>query len=292
MSIKAAQLNKDAPDATAHLASDRRHERLNNPCLWFDTINPPLFNRRKFQRRIDEITELTVRGQSKILLRWAWESNYVMFGKLRQRYCFLKIPVKGVETEFSIPRWVMEERIEPEQIRESWESTRYVLDPATVVNDVDPDTGKVRKVIHAGDKMDKGECPREWFRNLWVIADHDGLCCQKAEQMSRACWGYYRHPDDRDINRVERIHQMKLRDETFNQSPFEVLTPETLEQSAKSAFEETRERKARQSQELESRIHDVFQTHEYSLAHEGPRYHFGSEVKPYRKTEGGIYLPQ
>lgn len=271
-------------NAISHLSRSDKWDDLNDPRQWFRTLNPPLFPRQKYQKRIDGITELTVRKQSKILLRWAWESSYVLFGKLKQRYCFLTLPVKGVDVEFSIPRWVVEERIEPEQIRESWDSNRFVLDPSTVVNDVDPETGKVRKVIHAGDKLDKGECPREWFRNLWVIADHDGLCCKKAEQMNRACWGYYRHPDERDVKRVERIHSMKLRDESFNQSPFEVLSPETLEQSARSAFAESQERKEKQGLELDARVKDFFKLHADGFADGKP--------KPFvHLTEGGIYLP-
>jgi hypothetical protein len=289
--MNVAVSKSDEQGAVGHLSEQgRRSERYNNPLLWYDTINPPLFNRERFQRRVDDLTGLTERRQSKILLRWAWESSYEMFGRLRQRYCFLTLPIKGVPVEFSIPRWVMEERIEPEQIRESWESTRYVLDPATVVNDVDPGTGNVRKVIHAGDKIDKGECPREWFRNLWVIADHDGLCCEKADQMSRVCWGYYRHPDERDIKRVERIHAMKVRDDSFNQSPFEVLSPETLEASAKSAFEENRDNKERQSLELDARIDDFFNLHLDGFVNERPTpMSFGPETK---RTPGGIYLPE
>jgi hypothetical protein len=271
---------------TSHLADSRRLEDLNNPLVWYRTINPPLVNRQKWQKRIDEITELTVRKQSKILLRWAWESSYRMFGRTRQRYNFLTLPVNGVETDFSIPRWVIEERIEPEQIRASWESNRYILDPSTVVNDVDPETGKIRKVIHAGDRLDKGECPSEWFRNLWIIADHDQLCCQKAEEMNRACWGYYRHPDERDIQKVRRIHSMKVKDESFNQSPFEVLTPETLEASAKSAFEATEKRKEQVNKETDARLDDFFRLHLDGFADGKP--------KPFvylKQTEGGIYLP-
>ena len=287
-----AILEKKLPQANEHLSwLGARADRYNDPLKWYDTINPPLFNRKRFQTRVDEITGLTIRQQSKIRLAWAWESSYLMFGQLKQRYCFLTLPIKGQDVEFSVPRWVIEERIEPEQIRESWESTRYILDPATVVNDVDPETGQVKKVVHAGDKLDKGECPNEWWRNLWVIAEHDKLCCARADKMRRSCWGYYRHPDERDLKRVERIHAAKLRDETFNQSPFEVLTPGTLAESAKSAFVENEAIKQQQSAELESRIHDVFSTHEYSLAYEGPRYHFGQDVQPYKRTKNGLYIP-
>lgn len=284
-----AELNNPVSHLTGQC---ERAEELNDPREWFRTLNPPLFNRRRFQRRIDEITGLTQRRQSKILLRWAWESSYEMFGRLRMRYNFLTIPVKGVPTDFSIPRWVVEERIEPEQIRDSWDATRYVLDPGTVVNDVDPETGKVRKVVYEGDKVDKGECPQEWFRNLWVVAEHDRLCCGRADRMGRNCWGYYRHPDGRDIQRVERIHAAKARDDAFTQSPFEVLSPETLEGTGKSFFvRHDEDLKGRQEAEIKGRVHDFFNTHLYGLSFETPRYSFGSDVKPYRKTDGGLIIP-
>lgn len=177
--------------AIEHLSRDERHDGLNDPREWFRTLSPPFFNRSAFQRKIDKTVGLSARGKSIILLRWAWESSYEMFGKLRQRYSFLTLPIKGVDVEFSVPRWVIEQRIEPEQFKPSWEQTRYVVDPSTIVHD--PATAKYDEegeltyagdLIYAGDKLDKGPCPNEWFQNLWMIADHDGQCCEKAEQMA------------------------------------------------------------------------------------------------------------
>jgi hypothetical protein len=109
---------------------------------------------------------------------------------------------------------------------------------------------------------------------------------RKAEEMNRACWGYYRSPDERDIQKVRRIHSMKVKDESFNQSPFEVLTPETLEASAKSAFEATEKRKEQVSKETDARMDDFFRLHLDGFADGKP--------KPFvylKQTEGGIYLP-
>lgn len=279
-------------DPISHLSrQSEKYSALNDPRKWWKTVNPPLVNQKKWQKQIDGITGLTLRGQSKILLRWAWEANYVMYDRRRYWYGFTTVMVNGVPTDFSVPRWVVMERVEPEQIRESWEASRYTVEPSSVVNEVDPVTGIVKKVVYAGDKLDKGPCPGEWFRDLWTIADHDELCCKKAEAMNRACWGYYRHPDRRDVKRVEKIHGMKMKDDSFNQSPFETLSPETLAETAKSVFAEQQAEKVRRDRDLASRIQDVMRTHEYSLAYEGPRYHFGENVGPYRKTESGILIP-
>lgn len=285
--------------AVEHLSDQtRRSEYYNDPREWYRTLNPPLFNRTKWQKKIDKIVGVSERGKSIIVLRWAWESSYEMFGQLKQRYSFLTLEIKGQEVQFSVPRWVIEQRIEPEQFKPSWDATRYVVDPSTVITD--PNTAKYDEdgnctytgdVIYAGDKLDKGPCPNEWFQNLWIIADHDGLCCKKAEEMSRSCWGYYRNPSEWDLNEVRRIHHAKLNDPDYNQSPFEPLTEETLAASAKSEFEYKEKITEEGKKELDQRIDDVFNSHLYNLRFEGPRYHFGENVEPFKKSENGIYIP-
>jgi len=284
--------------AVEHLADeDRKFQDINNPLKWWSTINPPLFNRTKFQKKIDKIVGLS-RGKSIIMLRWSWESSYEMFGKLKQRYSFLTLEIKGQEVQFSVPRWVIEQRIEPEQFKPSWDATRYVVDPATVVYDtstatydLDGNLTSPGDLIYAGDKLDKGECPNEWHQNLWIIADHDGMCCEKAEKMGRSCWGYYRSPSQWDLNEIKRIHHAKLNDATYNQSPFEPLTEETLAESAKSEFEFRQRVDAEKKKELDLRIDDHFNSHLYNLRYEGPKYHFGQNVAPFKRTKAGILLP-
>jgi len=286
--------------ATEHLSDQsRKYDDLNDPLKWWATVNPPLFNRKKFQKKIDRIVGLSARRQSIIVLRWAWESSYEMFGKLKQRYSFLTLEIKGQEVQFSVPRWVIEQRIEPEQFRASWEATRYVVDPVTVVTDTSTakydlsgDLTYAGDVIHAGDKLDKGECPNEWHQNLWVIADHDQSCCAKAEKMNRSCWGYYRNPSQWDLNEIRRIHHAKLNDPSYNQSPFEPLTEETLAESARSEFEFKQQSEDKKKKELDLRIDDHFNSHLYNLRYEGPRYHFGSNLIPFKRTRSGLILPE
>lgn len=284
--------------ANSHLSGARKTEDLNDPLQWWSTINPPDFNRRKLQKKIDRIVGLSERGQSIIVLRWAWESSYEMFGKLKQRYSFLTLNVQEKEVQFSVPRWVVEQRIEPEQFKPSWDATRYVVDPATVVTDTttatydeDGNLTYAGDVIYAGDKLDKGPCPNEWWQNLWIIADHDGLCCKKAEEMSRSCWGYYRNPSEWDVKEVKRIHHAKLNDPNYNQSPFEPLSVETLAESAKSEFKYKQKVEVERKAELDQRIDDAFDSHLYNLRYEGPRYHFGANPAPYRRSEAGLLVP-
>lgn len=285
--------------ATEHLSDQsRKYDNLNDPLKWWSTINPPLFNRGKFQKKVDKIVGLSVRRKSIIVLRWAWESSYEMFGKLKQRYSFLTLEIKGQEVQFSVPRWVIEQRIEPEQFESSWNATRYVVDPATVVTDtstakydLNGDVTYAGDVVHSGDKRDKGPCPNEWHQNLWVIADHDILCCEKAEKMNRSCWGYYRNPSQWDLSEISRIHHAKLNDSTYNQNPFEPLSAQTLAESAKSEFEFKQKSKIEKRKELDTRIDDHFRAHLYNLRYEGPKYHFGNNLA-FKRTPAGIILPE
>lgn len=290
----------DMNEVIQHLARDDKWDAYNDPREWFRTLNPPSFGlqRTKFQKQIDNIVGLSARRQSLIMLRWAWESSYMMFGKLKQRYSFVTLEIKSREVQFSVPRWVIEQRIEREQFKPSWDATRYVVDPVTVVTDtskakydLNGDLTYAGDVIHAGDKLDKGECPNEWHQNLWMVADHDGQCCKKAEQMGRSCWGYYRNPSQWDLEEIKRIHHAKLNDPTYHQSPFEPLTEETLAQTAKSEFEYKERVEAEKKAELDLRMDDHFNSGLYRLRYEGPRYHFGQNVKPYTQTEAGIILP-
>lgn len=286
-------------EVISHLSLADRYSDYNDPREWYRTLNPPdSIDRNRFQRKIDRIVGLSERGQSIILLRWAWESSYLMFGKLKQRYSFLTMDIEGQEVQFSVPRWVIEQRIEPEQFAPSWNAARYIIDPATVVTDTstatyDNDGNLIYAgdITYAGDKLDKGPCPNVWHQNLWIIADHDGLCCEKAEEMSRSCWGYYRNPSQWDIKEVKRIHAAKLNDANYHQSPFEPLSAETLEQTARSEFEYKEKADAAKKSELDTRIDDHFNSHLYQLRFNGPRYHFGQNVEPYKRTEAGIILP-
>lgn len=281
--------------AIEHLSRDDRYEAYNDPRQWFRTLNPPSFSlqRAGFQKKIDKIVGMSARSQSIIMLKWAWECSYLMFGKRKQLFNFLTLEVRGQEVQFSVPRWVVVQRIEPEQFKASWDATRYVVDPATRVTDLSTATYDnegnctyTGDVVYDGDKLDKGPCPNEWFQSLWVIADHDGLCCKKAEEMSRSCWGYYRNPSQWDLNEIKRIHHAKLSDPTYNQSPFEPLTPETLEQTAKSEFERNEKVQAEKKAELDARIDQYFDVRVYS-----PATFIGDTVSLYKKTPAGIILP-
>jgi hypothetical protein len=186
--------------------------------------------------------------------------------------------------DVSVPRFAIEERIEPEQFIPSWEAGRYQAQPGTE------------------EVLDRGEPPNEWWRTLWVIADHEGKakqghgsCCRRAEQLDRACWGYYRHPAEWDLDEIRRIHQMKLRDDGFTQNPYEPLSEHEMERSMKSAFAIKEKVREKRQAELKQRTDDHFKTHLHRLQTIDPKvlrsgkYAFLSDNF---KKAGSLYTPK
>lgn len=106
---------------------------------WADAgiFKPPLFGIHLFQRRIDKIVGLGPSGHSIVRLSWAWDCRKwentawdsfgnATGGEWRQKYRALTIDIgNGDYVDIAPPRWVLEERYEPQAIAQSWELTRY-----------------------------------------------------------------------------------------------------------------------------------------------------------------------
>ena len=97
----------------------------------------PEFDVAGYQKRIDRVVGLSPSGQSIVRLMWAWdvrkwentawdEFGVATAGEWRQTYRALSIGIGNDDyVDISPPRWILEERFEPEQIAHSWELTRY-----------------------------------------------------------------------------------------------------------------------------------------------------------------------
>lgn len=97
----------------------------------------PLFDAPSFQKRIDKITGVSPSGHSIVRLSWAWTCRkwentawdsfgVATEGEWRQRYRALTVEIGNDDyVDISPPRWVLEERFEPQAIAVSWEATRY-----------------------------------------------------------------------------------------------------------------------------------------------------------------------
>jgi hypothetical protein len=259
--------------ANSHLGDSRRDEAYNNPKEWYWTRNAPLTNLKKWQRRIDGVVGKTITNEPIVRIVWAWNSWETMYGRRWQRHSFMRLKVGDVDEDISVPRWAVEQRVEPELFVPSWESTRY-------------QKGADGKIV------DCGAPPKVFWDTLWVIADHEGFptenpkawCCRRAKKMDRPCWGFYRAPTTWDIEEMRRRHALKLRDERKGQSPFKPLTPEYMATIKRATFEKEQKKKEEAKGELRQRLIDHFLTHGHRLSSDpgvvkNGQYHFMSGFK-------------
>jgi len=116
-----------------HPYNDQKH--------WADAgiFRAPLFDATSFQRKIDKVVGISPSGHSIVKLIWAWEARKwenvewdqfgnATSGEWRQKYRALTIDIGNDDyVDIAPPRWLLEERYEPQAIAESWELTRYRL---------------------------------------------------------------------------------------------------------------------------------------------------------------------
>ena len=198
---------------------------LDEPHRWADqsTWRRPSFDVEGFQSKINEIVGLSQRFDPIVKLRWmrdsecyekkntSWDSeNKVITFDLRARYKFLTIDnlpdQPGLIIDIPPPRWVLEQRYEPEQIREAWEKERWEM--------ID---GMPRPV--------KDSCPSEgYYAHLWTIAGHDGCCedgvTEGADGAPQVCWGQYRAPSEKDLTTLKAMMWRRAQDDVIT-NPFE-----------------------------------------------------------------------
>ena len=174
-------------------------DTLNNASGWRYSMPPPrsfTFKRQKeYQKRIDEICG-TSDGRSIVKLVWAPDELHWRPHPLDQEpegYTF-PIFIYGYDEEHrevAAPRWVLLERLKTEEYAKHWETGRYS--------------------VHEGKVWDwKGPCPSERYTEMWHHADHNGECCPcrgevcDCHESRDHCWGLYRDPDERLLDRLRR----------------------------------------------------------------------------------------
>lgn len=267
-----------------HLGTRSRHPVLDDPARFTDAFHPPAsFNARAFQRKLNQVAGKSDTGQPVVRLVWGWHAKEWEKGEFRLKYRCLTVPLDGGDyVDIGVPRWILEERHEPGQYWASWEASRWVED------------------VETGERVDmKGEPPRDgWYTYLALCAEHDpdkSCCFRLWRDQRRRCWGYYREPNEADIQMVARAVQIAR--ERHAQSPHEPLTEATLERAHRDgAFrsEETeRERKRLISdlwdQEMSAHSHRLVTDDPSVLAH--GKYHFIPQ-KQFKETSSGLLVPQ
>lgn len=195
---------------------------LDQPWKWADssTWRRPLFNVKAFQKKIDAIVGKSLRGDSIVKLRFMRDSecyeqrhtSWDSFGKpitseLRARYKFITVgPLEdGTIVDIPPPRWVLEQRYEPEQIRDAWEKERWQMNNGLPV-------------------PVKDACPDGYYTWLWTIATHHN-CCENGITINNAgeeavCWGFYRHPGEKDLTTLKAMMWRRAQDDVMI-NPFE-----------------------------------------------------------------------
>jgi len=195
--------------APEHLSREF-HEILDDPRKWTPGMSKPVFDSEAFQKRIDQITG----GKRIVRLSWApeilaWNPRAVgtmPTSELVPEHVALR---DKAGNPVAPPRFMLEERLEPETYFETWEQNRWFRDPRD------------------GLLYDqRGPAPREGrWRWIETIRDHDSNCCEQRLQSLMVCWGYYAEPGERELKLIRARWAKIQRDREVN--PF--AKPEHLE---------------------------------------------------------------
>lgn len=191
---------------------------LDEPWRWADnsTWPRPVFDVAAFQKKIDEIVGVTLKGQSIVRLRWMrdpdcyekfytkWDLATPVAFDLRARYKFATVDLpNGDFVDIPPPRWVLEQRYEPEQIAAEWEKARW-------------------ETVDGMPRPKRDACPAEgYYSHLWTIAAHSPDCCvEGVSKDGTVCWGMYRQPSEKDLTTLRAMMWRKRKD-GLRTDPFE-----------------------------------------------------------------------
>lgn len=200
-------------------------------------MQPPAFDMRTYQRKIDQIVGRNRDGKSIAKLVWMPEVWTFVVGERVKRYWVKRIKDGENWLYVSPPRFGLERRVERSAYYEAHQATRYQFDQRT------------------GSMTDLGPPPDEYyvFDGEGLIAEHDQFhgasgepkCCddawegevkydlnhryeltEKRVNAHRRCWGYYREPNESDLQRLAK--GIKSRDEGKYFDPYKPLSVEEL----------------------------------------------------------------
>lgn len=265
------------------------HEVYDNQSRWADAgiFKAPLFDSHSFQRRIDRIVGVSPSGHSIVRLVWAWDARKwentgwddfgnATQGEWRQKYRALTVEIGNDDyVDISPPRWILEERFEPQAIAQSWELTRYKREivelPPPVCRychslrwiSVDESEGHLLlcRFCHNYTELRSvqrdmwGEVPREGWYNLLphigIIADHAHGCCQRAaNEHGEICYGTYKEPDGRELKRLKKAISKRNKEMATNPHIRPELDSVALEQAKWWGLQMMHDREVRKRGEL------------------------------------------
>lgn len=247
----------------------------------------PLFDVASFQRKIDQIVGRSPSGHSIVRLSWAWDcrkwentdwdlAGNATSGEWRQKYRALTIEIGNDDyVDIAPPRWILEERYEPEAIAQSWELTRYQKKVTGHPDFACPSCHAISWINMQKSESDMAVCrfcdytqmltsiqqdiwgpvPREGWYNLLphvgIIADHANHCCKRAaEEFGEACYGTYKLPNGKELKRLKKAIHLRSKEMATNPHIRPDLDPVALEQARRWGLQIMQDRKVRERGEL------------------------------------------
>lgn len=263
-------------------------DAYNAPAMWASAgiHKAPNFDVARYQKKINRVVGVSPSGAPIVRLIWAWQARkwentewelgIATAGEWRQKYRALTIEVGNDDyVDISPPRWILEERYEPEALAISWEATRYRKVVTGQPNTICPQCHTMKWISVDKSEADMAACrfcdyvqvltsinqdvwgpvPREGWYNLLphigIIANHTKTCCKAIWEESREiCYGQYKEPGEKELKRLRRaIH---LRDKEMATNPH--IKPEldavALEQARVWGLQMMADQKVRKRNEL------------------------------------------
>ena len=200
---------------------------LDNPKRWEVEMRPPAFSVLAFQRQLDRITGVS--GAVKLVWCPDWKvfkSRRVMENVTEQTTPAQSALTDTLGRSVAPPRWMLVERVEPEQYVPDWNNNRWFSDPRD------------------GYQYDlRGPCPSEYFRWYMTIAAHDRLCCEQRHSSNFVCWGYYKHPGEQELAKVARDWRKTLADPVDPHAPAVAIRETQHERDSATEMQHAREGK-------------------------------------------------
>lgn len=270
------------------MAEIQENSAYNSKSRWAEAgiFKRPLFDVASFQRQVDGIVGLSPSGHSIVRVSWAWDVRKwentawdafgnATAGEWRQKYRALSVDIGGDDfVDISPPRWILEERFEPESIAESWERTRYRKITTGQPHFACPNCHAIRWISSQDSEADMAACrfcpyvqvlatvsqdvwgpvPREGWYNLLpkgIIADHRNGCCKKSWEGSREiCYGEYRLPGNLDLKRLRRAVRLRDREVATNPHVKPELNEVALQQAKAWGLQMMSDARVRKQTEL------------------------------------------
>lgn len=255
---------------------------FDDPLQWGQFIPAPAdVNLRRFQRQLTRIAGRSPSGRPVMRVVWGWssEAKVLYRGEWRARYRFMTAQLPdGNEVDLAVPRWFLEELVEPAQYREQWEALRY---------EVDADH---REIIDVHGPAPEGG----WYVPALCLAEHDkqGQCCSRMwNDNRRKCWGKYRSLGDDTLEKVRRAVQLREKAKMHNR-PDEPMDPMVMQECMAMQYEAKKSHDEMMNYHIKMLVKDFVDvfgdnfTSEDPTRHKWGKYHFTAG-----HSKGGLSTP-